>query len=102
MAVQVIANNPIVQAIQPEQTTVATIASTGGVSPSQIPDLVSYRHIQSSAQSTWAIEHNLGFMPSVTVVDSGGNLVEANVTYNSVTALTLSFSAAISGVAYLS
>jgi hypothetical protein len=102
MAVQVIANNPIVQAIQPAQTTVATIASTGGVSPSQIPDLVSYQHIQSSAQSTWVIEHNLGFMPNVTVVDSGGNLVEANVTYTSTALLSITFSSAISGIAYLS
>ena len=102
MTVQIIANNTIVQAIQPAQATVATVASTGGVSPSQIPDLVSFQHTQSAAASTWTIEHNLGFMPSVTVVDSGGNLVEANVTYTSTALLSVTFSSALSGIAYLS
>jgi hypothetical protein len=100
--VQIIATNNIVQAIQPAQTTVTTTTSSGGVSPSEIPSLVAYTHNQASASTTWTIEHNLNFMPNVTVVDSGGNLVEANVTYTSVTALSLSFSSAISGVAYLS
>jgi hypothetical protein len=102
MPVQVIANNTIVQAIQQPQTTVTTTSSSGGLSPAQIPDLVSYQHTQSAAASSWTIEHNLNFMPNVTVVDSGGNLVEANITYTSVTVLTVAFSSAISGVAYLS
>ena len=92
MAVRVIADTTIVRAI----------STSGGVTPAQIPSLVAYQHTQAGASATWTIEHNLSFMPNVTVVDSGGNLVEANVTYTSVTALTLSFSAAISGVAYLS
>lgn len=92
MTVRVIADNTIVRAL----------ATTGGVTPSQIPSLVAYQHTQGQASTTWTIEHNLSFMPNVTVVDSGGNLVEANVTYTSVTALTLTFSSAISGVAYLS
>lgn len=102
MTVQIIATNNIVQAIQPTATTVSAVAATGGVTPSQIPDLVSYQHTQSAAASTWTIEHNLGFMPSVTVVDSGGNLVEANVTYTSTALLSVAFSSAISGIAYLS
>lgn len=102
MTVQIIANNTIVQAIQPAQTTVTSTSTAGGLSPAQIPDLVSYQHTQSAASSSWVIEHNLNFMPNATVVDSGGNLVEANITYTSVTALTVAFSSAISGVAYLS
>lgn len=102
MPVQVIANNTIVQAIQPAQTTVTSTSASGGLSPAEIPALVSYQHIQSAAASSWVITHNLNFMPAVTVVDSGSNLVEANITYTSVTALTVAFSSAISGVAYLS
>lgn len=102
MTVQIIANNTIVQAIQPAATTVLSVASTGGLSPAEIPDLVSYQHTQSAASSTWTIAHNLGFMPNVTVVDSGGNLVEANVTYTSTAVLSVTFSSALSGIAYLS
>ena len=74
----------------------------GGLSPADIPPLVSYAHTQSAASATWTIAHNLGFFPNVTVVDSGGNLVEANVTYTNNANLTIVLSSAISGVAYLS
>jgi hypothetical protein len=67
-----------------------------------IPAAVSYRHVQSSAQTTWAITHNLHFRPNVTAFDSAGNTVEGNVTHISTDALTIQFSVAISGTATLS
>lgn len=56
---------------------------------------------QSSASSTWTVSHNLNKFPSVSVVDSAGTAVIGNVTYNSTSQITLTFSASFSGKAYL-
>lgn len=56
---------------------------------------------QSSAASTWTINHNLAKYPSVTVVDSSGNMVVGFQTYNSNNQIVLTFSAPFSGSAYL-
>lgn len=61
----------------------------------------SYTFTQSTTSTSWAITHGLGYYPNVTVV-SGSDIVEGGITYTSNTALTLTFSTAISGVAYLS
>lgn len=61
-----------------------------------------YTHTQIAAISTWTIVHNMGYMPNITVIDSGGNDVEGSIVYNSTDTLTISFSAEMSGVAYLS
>lgn len=60
-----------------------------------------YIHRQNSASALWIITHNLNKYPSVTVLDSGGNLVVGEVEYASMNSLSLTFSAAFSGVAYL-
>jgi hypothetical protein len=63
----------------------------------------SYRHVQSTAATTWSITHNLSFRPNVSVVDSTGREVwPGAVDYPSATAVTLTFSAAVGGEAYLS
>jgi hypothetical protein len=48
------------------------------------------------------INHNLGFKPNVTVVDSAGNIVEGEITYTNSNSLTVSFQSAFSGYAYIS
>jgi hypothetical protein len=58
-------------------------------------------HTQASASSTWSIIHSLGGRPSVTVVDSARTVVIGDVVYNSDTSITINFSAAFSGFAYL-
>lgn len=63
---------------------------------------VSYEHMQGSASNSWAITHNLGFKPNVTVIDSAGNIVEGEITYTNTNSLTVSFQSAFSGNAYLS
>ena len=65
-------------------------------------DRVSYAHTQGSASSSWVINHNLGFKPNVTVVDSAGNIVEGEITYTNTNSLTVSFASAFSGNAYIS
>lgn len=66
------------------------------------PDRVSYVHSQNVASSSWYVPHNLGFYPNITVKDSGGSIVEGEVTYTNANELTLTFSSSFSGTAYLS
>lgn len=73
-----------------------------GTQADNIPDLVAYAHTQSATSSTWTVTHNLNFYPNVTVFDSAGTMVEGSVTHTDNTQLTITFSATISGKAYLS
>ena len=63
---------------------------------------VSYEHTQGSTSNSWVINHNLGFKPNVTVVDSAGNIVEGEISYTNSNSITVSFQSAFSGYAYLS
>ena len=58
-------------------------------------------HTQGSASSTWTITHNLNKFPSVTIVDSNEEQIFGVVDYQSANTIVLTFSAAISGKAYL-
>lgn len=59
-------------------------------------------HAQGVPAQQWMIVHNLGFYPNVTVIDSTGETVEGDITPVNEFALTLEFSGAFSGTAYLS
>lgn len=59
-----------------------------------------FAHTQSVASATWVVTHNLGKYPSVSVVDSAGELVVGQVDYNSINQTTLTFVGAFSGKAY--
>lgn len=61
-----------------------------------------YEHNQGSVSSTWIVNHNLGFNPSVNVVDSAGTSVEAEMWYTNINTLEVRFAVGISGKAYLS
>jgi len=56
---------------------------------------------QASSQTTWTLKHNLNGKPSVTITDLTGNKVEGNVVYNSDTQITITFTGATAGYAYL-
>ena len=60
-----------------------------------------YTFVQSSASSTWTISHGLGRFPSVTVVDTSNRQIEGDVTYTGDDNITISFSVALMGTAYL-
>lgn len=61
-----------------------------------------YTHTQLTPSASWAIVHNLGFRPSVFVVDSSGNWVIGDINWTSDNGLTVSFTGAFAGSAYLS
>ena len=60
-----------------------------------------YKHTQIQASKTWNIKHNLKKIPSVAIVDSGGNEVIGDVKHLSENELTISFSYEFSGSAIL-
>lgn len=60
-----------------------------------------YHHIQSAPASVWTVTHNLGKKPSVEVIDSAGDNWFGVVDYIDDNQLTITFSAAFSGDAYL-
>lgn len=56
---------------------------------------------QNVASSVWEITHNLNKYPSVTVVDSGMNIVIGEVTYLNENEIQIVFTVPFSGKAYL-
>jgi hypothetical protein len=77
------------------------VIDTGGVSRVD-PDSIAYHHVQGLSSSTWDVVHGLGFHPNVTVMDSAGSMVEGELEHLSKNQLRVTFSAPISGNAYLS
>lgn len=65
------------------------------------PVATRYVHTQASPSSVWNVTHSLGGRPSVMVVDSAGTVVIGEISYNSNTSITISFTAPFSGYAYL-
>lgn len=62
-----------------------------------------YTHDQGVPAAVWAISHPLGYAPSVTVVVSTGERVEADIAYpDPLTTVTVTFAGPVSGTAYLS
>jgi hypothetical protein len=87
-----------------EQIADISIATTGPQGPMGevgYADL-SYVHEQTISQSVWTIEHNLHFIPNITVVDSAGTVVEGDYNYPDENTVVLTFSGAFAGKAYLS
>ena len=60
-----------------------------------------FTYIQSTSAAVWTITHNLGKRPSASVVDSAGSNVVGEVNYTSNNELTITFSSAFKGTAYL-
>lgn len=60
-----------------------------------------YVFTQSSPASTWTINHNLGFVPSVEVFDSGSQEVEADVSHPTLNQTVIVFSVPLAGFARL-
>jgi hypothetical protein len=65
------------------------------------PGSTYYNHAQTAASTTWTINHNLGRIPSITVIDTAGSEIEGDYAYPSVNTVVLTFSAATGGTAYL-
>lgn len=60
-----------------------------------------YTYKQQYASDEWFIQHNLNKMPSITIVDSGKNVVVGDIEYIDLNSLKIRFNGAFSGYAYL-
>lgn len=60
-----------------------------------------YTHNQMIPSDTWVIDHFMGVMPHVVVVDSSGDTVFGDVKYETLNRLSITFGGAFAGMAYL-
>ncbi len=60
-----------------------------------------YIHEQAMASAVWEINHNLNRYPSITVVDSAGDVVSCDPKYIDENNVRIEFSAEFGGKAYL-
>lgn len=60
-----------------------------------------YVHDQQVAASSWVINHNLGKFASIHIVDTAGDEIIGEVTYNTINQITVTFSSLVSGKAYI-
>jgi hypothetical protein len=92
-----------------QQWVPATPSLAGPIGPQGPPGpvggdvTVAYRYVQATAATTWSITHGLSFRPNITAVDSTGREIwPGDVNYPDSVSVTLTFSAAVGGEAYLS
>lgn len=96
----------------PNELTIGTVTvgepsvTITGIPPNQVLNMVlpataRHVHTQSTAASTWVINHALGGYPAVSVVDSSRTLVFGEITYPSTSQVVVNYSAAFSGYAFL-
>lgn len=96
--VEIVAEDGDIQVLVTED--VVSVVSVGVQGPAG-PAQTTYTHTQSVSSDTWVIPHNLGRHPSVVVIDSAGGVIISDVQYDSAYQVTVRFSAAFSGKAYL-
>lgn len=108
--VAAVANNRPTTVVQPGVTPIDvtqhnTVVRTGSAMGVQgrpgAAGGVTYTFSQPAPLATWTINHKLGGYPSVTVVNSAGELCQGAVTYVDENTLLLLFSAPFAGTAYL-
>lgn len=92
------ADPEVVQVIVQQPADIIISASVSGSETSTF----AYHHVQGISAAVWEIQHGLGFFPNVTTMDSGGSMVEGELEHLSKYSLRVTFSALISGDAYLS
>lgn len=59
--------------------------------------IVAIYHYQNSPQSVWTVNHNLGRLPTVTVIDSTNEVVFADIAHVSLSQFTVTFQAPLAG-----
>lgn len=79
--------------IQPDKT-LKYIGSSGG-------DDKTFEFTQATAANVWNIKHDMNKYPSVSIVDSGGNIIYGDIEYIDSNNVKCIFTSAFSGKAYL-
>ena len=86
----------------------ASVGTNGQVLTSTVTGIAWADNVQATFEftqgvpaTTWNITHNLNKFPSITVIDTGNTVVTGEYNYTSNKTVTLTFSAAFAGKAYL-
>lgn len=89
--------------VESQPVQVITLGIQGPQGPQGIPGTGASTFIfsQGTPQTTWSINHNLGQFPALTVVDSGGTVVVGTYNYVDSNNITLTFTVAFGGKAFL-
>jgi hypothetical protein len=90
--------------IQPGEEVVVLVQDVGmqgPPGPPGIPGGTRYTHVQIEASALWLIQHDLGYKPQVTVVDSADTKVYGDIHYLNDNQLEIGFTAPFSGKAYV-
>lgn len=70
------------------------------VDPGTLGNDLNHTHVFTSTTSV-VIPHNLGKIPSVTIVDGSDNIIYGDITYTDLNNLTITFNTAFAGTVYL-
>ena len=74
----------------------------GDQGPIGLTPAVGFTYTPDDSQQVWYITHNLGFYPSVRVVNIFGTEFIGDVVYTDISSLTITFSGPVYATAYLS
>ena len=82
-------------------TTVVTVTTAGPQGPGGGGGAAAYVHTQSTPATTWTINHNLGFRPSVELLDSGSQEIDGAIAHPTVNQTVVTLNPATAGLARL-
>jgi hypothetical protein len=111
MALEVSVNESITNVSVIDHTTLAVTVSPAVVEVSvgsflPVPGpagpaggVIRYVHTQSTASTTWTVNHNLGSRPLIAVFSAGGVEVDASILHISNNQAQISFNTAVTGTA---
>lgn len=75
--------------------------ATGPTGPAGPPGASAFVFTQSTPATTWTINHNLGYLPSVELMDSGSQEIEGEITHPSINQTIVTLAPATAGIARL-
>jgi hypothetical protein len=81
-------------------TTVVTVTTAGPQGPGGGAG-AAYVHTQASPATTWTINHNLGFRPSVELLDSGSQEIDGDIAHPTINQTVVTLNPATAGLARL-
>jgi hypothetical protein len=81
-------------------TTVVTVTTAGPQGPGGGAG-AAYVHTQASPATTWTINHNLGFRPSVELLDSGSQEIDGAIAHPTGNQTVVTLNPATAGLARL-
>jgi hypothetical protein len=82
-------------------TTVVTVTTAGPQGPGGGGGAAAYVHTQASPATTWTINHNLGFRPSVELLDSGSQEIDGDIAHPTINQTVVTLNPATAGLARL-